>query len=98
MKHAYYFSDIPNLEFYLSDNFCKYHFLVGLLLKQVKVSLNEIVPIRKIALSTLRNLLAKHELDDRYQDKVNISNKFLFLKLLSRISLFVFSTYQGSNK
>ncbi|XP_008205538.1 dedicator of cytokinesis protein 9 isoform X2 [Nasonia vitripennis] len=65
--------DIPNTEFYLSDNFCKYHFLVGLILKQVKVSLNEIVPIRKIALSTLRNLLAKHELDDRYQDKGRIN-------------------------
>ena len=60
-------------EYCLTDNFCKHHFLVGLLLQEVKISLNEIVQVRKIALSTLRDLLAKHELDDRYQNQVSIS-------------------------
>lgn len=45
--------------------------MVGLLLQEVKMSLNEVPQIRKIAISTLRDLLAKHELDDRYQNKVN---------------------------
>lgn len=56
-------------EYYLSEEFCKQHFLVGLLLQEVKVSLNEVFQIRRIAITTLRDLLAKHELDDRYQSK-----------------------------
>ncbi|XP_058808456.1 dedicator of cytokinesis protein 9 isoform X2 [Phymastichus coffea] len=60
-------SEPVNDDYYLSENFCKYHFLVGLLLQQVKVSLDETVPLRKVAVSILRDLLAKHELDDRYQ-------------------------------
>lgn len=55
--------------FCLSEEFCKQHFLVGLLLQEVRTSLNEVSQIRKIAISTLRDLLAKHELDDRYQNK-----------------------------
>ncbi|XP_034950532.1 dedicator of cytokinesis protein 9 isoform X2 [Chelonus insularis] len=61
------------LEYCLSQEFCKHHFLVGLLLQEVKSSLNEIVQIRKIAIATLRDLLAKHELDDRYQNKGQLS-------------------------
>ncbi|XP_069677061.1 dedicator of cytokinesis protein 9 isoform X1 [Periplaneta americana] len=56
-------------EYCLSEEFCKQHFLVGLLLQEVRTSLNEVFQIRKIAVSTLRDLLAKHELDDRYQNK-----------------------------
>lgn len=65
-------SEPTNDDYYLSENFCKYHFLVGLLLQQVKVSLDETVPLRKVAVSILRDLLAKHELDDRYQINVRI--------------------------
>lgn len=61
------------LEYCLSQDFCKHHFLVGLLLQEVKSSLNEIVQVRKVAISTLRDLLAKHELDDRYQNKGQLS-------------------------
>ncbi|XP_057325532.1 dedicator of cytokinesis protein 9 isoform X5 [Microplitis mediator] len=61
------------LEYCLSQDFCKYHFLVGLLLQEVKSSLNEVVQIRKVAIATLRDLLAKHELDDRYQNKGQLS-------------------------
>jgi hypothetical protein len=56
-------------EFALSEEFCKHHFVVALLLQEVKTSLNEMTHIRKIALNTLRDLVAKHELDDRYQNK-----------------------------
>lgn len=56
-------------EFTLSEEFCRYHFIVGLLLQEIKTSLNEVTHIRKIALGTLRDLTAKHELDDRYQNK-----------------------------
>jgi hypothetical protein len=57
-------------EYCLSEDFCKRHFLVGLLMQEVRTSLNEVFQIRKVAVSTLRDLLAKHELDDRYQHKV----------------------------
>ncbi|XP_043275620.1 dedicator of cytokinesis protein 9 isoform X2 [Venturia canescens] len=60
-------------EYCLSQDFCKHHFLVGLLLQEVKISLNEVVQIRKVAIITLRDLLAKHELDDRYQNKGQLS-------------------------
>jgi hypothetical protein len=60
-------------EYSLSEEFCKQHFLVGLLLQEVRTSLNEVFQIRKVAVSTLRDLLAKHELDDRYQNKVVFS-------------------------
>lgn len=42
---------------------------------EVKSTLNEVIPIRKIAIVALRDLLAKHELDDRYQNKVRIKKK-----------------------
>lgn len=54
-------------EFCLSEDFCRHHFIVALLLQEIKISLSEIPHIRKIAVNTLRDLLAKHELDDRYQ-------------------------------
>ncbi|EFA03420.2 Dedicator of cytokinesis protein 11-like Protein [Tribolium castaneum] len=60
-------------EFTLSEEFCKHHFVVALLLQEIKTSLNEVTPIRRIALNTLRDLLAKHELDDRYQNKGQLS-------------------------
>ncbi|GJQ82839.1 hypothetical protein Trydic_g13541 [Trypoxylus dichotomus] len=54
-------------EFCLSEDFCRHHFIVALLLQEVKTSLSEIPHVRRIAVGTLRDLLAKHELDDRYQ-------------------------------
>lgn len=56
-------------EYCLSEEFCRQHFLVGLLLQEVRSSLNQFIQIRCAAISTLRDLLAKHELDDRYQTK-----------------------------
>lgn len=56
-------------DFNLTEEFRKQHYLVGLLLQETKFSLNQVSQIRKCAISTLRDLLAKHELDDRYQSK-----------------------------
>ncbi|XP_045470639.1 dedicator of cytokinesis protein 9 isoform X1 [Harmonia axyridis] len=56
-------------EYTLSEEFCKHHFIVGLLLQEIKTSLNEMMNIRKIALTTLRDLLAKHEIDDRFESR-----------------------------
>lgn len=56
-------------EYTLSEEFCKHHFIVGLLLQEIRTSLNEMVFIRKIALATLRDLLAKHEMDDRFESR-----------------------------
>jgi len=59
-------------DYTLTEDFVKNHFLVGLLLTEVKSALNEIQDIRKFAIMTLRNLLAKHSVDDRYASKVCI--------------------------
>ena len=57
-------------EFRLGDIFCKNHYLAGLCLQEVRAALSEVSDIRKVALRCLRDLLSKHELDDRYQQKV----------------------------
>jgi beta-phosphoglucomutase-like phosphatase (HAD superfamily) len=57
-------------EYTLSEEFRKQHFLVGLLLQETRSALNEIRDIRKVAIATLRNLLAKHSFDERYANKV----------------------------
>lgn len=74
-------------EYCLTEEFCKHHFLVGLLIQEIKTSLNEIVQIRKVAIGTLRDLMAKHELDDRYQNKVRISVIIILLMDLEGVHL-----------
>lgn len=66
---------VPDIlqHFTLSEEFCRQHFLAGLLLQEVKSSLNEIGNIRRLALITLKELIAKHDLDDRYQKKGQLS-------------------------
>ncbi|CAH1780654.1 unnamed protein product, partial [Owenia fusiformis] len=57
-------------DYTLSEEFRKNHFLVGLLLHEEKMALNELnSQIRRCAISVLRNLLAKHAFDPRYQEK-----------------------------
>ncbi|XP_046447610.1 dedicator of cytokinesis protein 9-like isoform X2 [Daphnia pulex] len=58
-----------DMEFRLCDSFCRSHYLAGLILQEVSSALNEVADIRRIALRCLKDLLAKHELDDRYQNK-----------------------------
>uniref|UniRef100_A0A182VSH9 Dedicator of cytokinesis protein 9 n=1 Tax=Anopheles minimus TaxID=112268 RepID=A0A182VSH9_9DIPT len=60
-------------QFCLSEEYCRQHFLVGILLQEVKSSLNEVSHIRRMGLVTLKELLAKHDLDDRYQNKGQLS-------------------------
>ncbi|KAM4664608.1 dedicator of cytokinesis protein 11 [Discoglossus pictus] len=58
-----------NLEYSLTDDYCKNHFLVGLLLREVLQAIQENYDIRYIAISTLKLLLIKHAFDNRYQHK-----------------------------
>lgn len=61
-------NDILN-QFCLSEEFCRQHFLAALILQEVRSSLNEVNHIRKLALGNLKDIIAKHDLDDRYQSK-----------------------------
>lgn len=80
--------------FTLSEEFCRQHFLTGLLLQEVKSSLNEVSHIRHLALVTFKELIAKHDLDDRYQNKGQLARIAMLyvpwmgivLENLSRIS------------
>ncbi|XP_039673850.1 dedicator of cytokinesis protein 9-like isoform X4 [Perca fluviatilis] len=57
------------MDYSLTDDFCKNHFLVGLLLREVSVGLQEFREIRQIAIHVLKNLMIKHTFDDRYSSK-----------------------------
>ncbi|XP_043640417.1 dedicator of cytokinesis protein 9 isoform X1 [Drosophila teissieri] len=59
--------------FTLSEQFCRQHFLSGLILQELKSSLNEVGHVRRHALGIFKDLLAKHELDNRYQQKGQLS-------------------------
>ncbi|XP_063160879.1 dedicator of cytokinesis protein 9 isoform X2 [Candoia aspera] len=58
-----------HLDYSLSDDFCKHHFLVGLLLREVGNALQEFREIRQIAIGVLKNLMIKHSFDGRYTSK-----------------------------
>uniref|UniRef100_A0A670YXA0 Dedicator of cytokinesis 9 n=1 Tax=Pseudonaja textilis TaxID=8673 RepID=A0A670YXA0_PSETE len=68
------------LDYSLSDDFCKHHFLVGLLLREVGNALQEFREIRQIAIGVLKNLMIKHSFDDRYALKVSRLPKCLLCK------------------
>ncbi|XP_028984010.2 dedicator of cytokinesis protein 11 isoform X2 [Betta splendens] len=55
-----------SLEFSLTEDYCRNHFLVGLLLREVAETLHQGPEVRQLAVSVLKNLLIKHALDDRY--------------------------------
>nr|XP_027829538.2 dedicator of cytokinesis protein 9 isoform X9 [Ovis aries] len=57
------------LDYALTDEFCRNHFLVGLLLREVGAALQEFREVRVIAISVLKNLLIKHSFDDRYASR-----------------------------
>ncbi|XP_068686823.1 dedicator of cytokinesis protein 9-like [Montipora foliosa] len=68
----------------LTDDYCKRYFLVGLLLREISSALTQGRLIRKLAIRVLRNMLVKHELDDRYdgeQKQARVCT--LYLPLLS---------------
>ncbi|XP_077077558.1 dedicator of cytokinesis protein 9 isoform X7 [Siphateles boraxobius] len=62
------FQDLQ-LDYSLTDDFCKHHFLVGLLLREVGGAMQEFRDVRQIALQVLKNLMIKHAFDDRYSSK-----------------------------
>ncbi|XP_029460346.1 dedicator of cytokinesis protein 9 isoform X2 [Rhinatrema bivittatum] len=57
------------LDYSLTDEFCKNHFVVGLLLREVGNALQEFRDARQIAISVLKNLMIKHSFDDRYSSR-----------------------------
>ncbi|NXK40552.1 DOC11 protein, partial [Piprites chloris] len=58
-----------HLEYSLTDEYCRHHFLVGMLLREASVALQDNYDIRYTAISVLKNLLIKHAFDNRYQHK-----------------------------
>ncbi|XP_017282313.1 dedicator of cytokinesis protein 9 isoform X4 [Kryptolebias marmoratus] len=62
------FQDLQ-LDYSLTDDFCRNHFLVGLLLREVGTALQEHREIRQIAIHVLKGLKIKHTFDDRYAAK-----------------------------
>ncbi|XP_068165077.1 dedicator of cytokinesis protein 9 isoform X5 [Antennarius striatus] len=62
------FQDLQ-LDYSLTDDFCRNHFLVGLLLREVGGALQEFREIRQIAIQVLKGLMIKHTFDERYAAK-----------------------------
>lgn len=87
-----------SLEFSLTEDYCRNHFLVGLLLREVAEALQQGPDVRQLAVSVLKNLLIKHALDDRYtaykvrdctEDLITYRKRFcLLLKLVCLIFFF----------
>lgn len=50
----------------MTEEYCRNHFLVGLLLREVAEALQQGPDVRQLAVSALKNLLIKHAMDDRY--------------------------------
>ncbi|XP_039681250.1 dedicator of cytokinesis protein 10 isoform X6 [Perca fluviatilis] len=56
-------------EYNLTGEFCRKHFLTGLLLRELGLALQDEQDLRHVALATLKTLMAKHSLDARYATK-----------------------------
>ncbi|XP_059143598.1 dedicator of cytokinesis protein 9-like isoform X5 [Physella acuta] len=59
------FKDLKH-DYCLSDEYRQHHYLVGLLLFELRMAMTEQRLIRRSAITVLRNQLAKHSFDDRY--------------------------------
>ncbi|XP_035263368.1 dedicator of cytokinesis protein 11 isoform X2 [Anguilla anguilla] len=72
------------LEYSLTEEYCRNHFLVGLLLREVAEALNGCPEIRQLGVAVLKNLMVKHALDDRYTTSKNQQARIcvLYLPLL----------------
>uniref|UniRef100_A0A669DBZ7 Dedicator of cytokinesis 10 n=1 Tax=Oreochromis niloticus TaxID=8128 RepID=A0A669DBZ7_ORENI len=57
------------LMYNLTGEFCRKHFLTGLLLRELGLALQDEQDLRHLALATLKTLMAKHSLDARYATK-----------------------------
>lgn len=67
---AFFWPSDLQMEYALTEDFCRNHFLAGLLLREVSAALQEFREIRQIAIQVLKNLMIKHTFDDRYTSKV----------------------------
>uniref|UniRef100_A0A8C9TDJ3 Dedicator of cytokinesis 10 n=1 Tax=Scleropages formosus TaxID=113540 RepID=A0A8C9TDJ3_SCLFO len=63
--------DVP--EYSLTGEFCRKHFLTGLLLRELGLALQDEQDLRHLALASLKNLMAKHSMDGRYATRVGTS-------------------------
>ncbi|XP_061566530.1 dedicator of cytokinesis protein 11 [Cololabis saira] len=70
-----------SLEFSLTEEYCRNHFLVGLLLREVAEALQQGPEVRQVAVSVLKNLLIKHAMDDRYAAYKNQQARICLLYL-----------------
>ncbi|CAF0807517.1 unnamed protein product, partial [Brachionus calyciflorus] len=80
ISNIHEFADIK-YEFILSDQFRQFHYLVGVLLSQLCISLNENKDQRKISITVARNLVCKHSFDPRFitdkQKQARIASLYL---------------------
>ena len=96
---AYEMNFLSDNSMIVSDEFCRNHFLTGVLLQELRAALSEVSQVRQLAISVLRNLIVKHSIDERYQSKFQQSRiaslYFPFISLLleniSRIQITGFS-------
>uniref|UniRef100_A0AAY4EM09 Dedicator of cytokinesis 11 n=1 Tax=Denticeps clupeoides TaxID=299321 RepID=A0AAY4EM09_9TELE len=65
------------VEYSLTEDYCRNHFLVGLLLREVADGLQRSPDIRQLAVAVLKNLMIKHAIDDRYNAFKKICSKIL---------------------
>ncbi|KAK6292026.1 hypothetical protein J4Q44_G00378110 [Coregonus suidteri] len=65
----------------LTEEYCKNHFLVGLLLREVAEALQGSPEVRQLAVAILKNLLIKHAMDDRYTQFKNQQARICLLYL-----------------
>uniref|UniRef100_A0A8C1M3E6 Dedicator of cytokinesis 11 n=1 Tax=Cyprinus carpio TaxID=7962 RepID=A0A8C1M3E6_CYPCA len=70
-----------NLEYSLTEDYCKNHFLVGLLLREVADGLQGCPEIRQLAVAALKNLMIKHAMDERYNAFKNQQARICLLYL-----------------
>lgn len=70
-----------SLEYSLTEDYCKNHFLVGLLLREVADGLQGCPEIRQLAVAALKNLMIKHSIDDRYNAFKNQQARICLLYL-----------------
>ncbi|XP_075999831.1 dedicator of cytokinesis protein 11 isoform X2 [Genypterus blacodes] len=70
-----------SLEFSLTEDYCRNHFLVGLLLREVAEALQQGPEVRQLAVGVLKNLLIKHAMDDRYTTYKNQQARICLLYL-----------------
>uniref|UniRef100_A0A671XRE8 Dedicator of cytokinesis 11 n=1 Tax=Sparus aurata TaxID=8175 RepID=A0A671XRE8_SPAAU len=70
-----------SLEFSLTEEYCRNHFLVGLLLRELAEALQQGPEVRQLAVSVLKNLLIKHAMDDRYTAYKNQQARICLLYL-----------------